>query len=254
MRLSIPVKLPIFEGPLDLLLHLIDKNKLNIYDIPIVEITDQYLFYIKKMEEQNLDIMSEFLVMAATLIHIKSKLLLPKITEEKEEEEDPRQELVNRLLEYKKYKHISLDLKERQLDAQRIIFKEPTIPNEVLEYEEKIPVNIIMKDINLSKLYTIFKNVIKKQSDKIDPIRSKFGQIEKEEYSVYDKIEYFKQLLSKNKIVSFKKLIENTNSKQETIATFLAILELMKMGVITINQEQLFDDIIIEKIDITINE
>ena len=106
--MSISVKLEAFEGPLDLLLHLIDKNKLNIYDIPITLITDQYMEYINAMEEKDLEIMSEFLVMAATLIHIKSKMLLPKVeVEEDEEDYDPRQELVERLLEYKKFKYIS---------------------------------------------------------------------------------------------------------------------------------------------------
>ena len=102
-NVSIPVKIQVFEGPLDLLLHLIEKNKLNIYDIPIVEITDQYIAYVEAMEEENLDVVSEFLIMAATLIEIKSRMLLPK--EEKEEEEDPREELVRRLLEYKIYKY-----------------------------------------------------------------------------------------------------------------------------------------------------
>ena len=105
--MSIPVKLEAFEGPLDLLLHLIDKNKVNIYDIPIVEITEQYLEYIKQMDTKNLEIMSEFLVMAATLVKIKSKMLLPVEESEEEEAVDPRQELVDRLLEYKMYKYIS---------------------------------------------------------------------------------------------------------------------------------------------------
>ena len=106
-----------FEGPLDLLLHLIDKNKFNIFDIPIVEITEQYLDYLNRMQEENLDVMSEFLVMAATLISIKAKMLLPREEKEEEEEEDPRAELVRRLLEYKMYKYASLELKDMNLDA-----------------------------------------------------------------------------------------------------------------------------------------
>nr|MCR5798154.1 segregation/condensation protein A [Eubacterium sp.] len=114
--MGIPVKLEVFEGPLDLLLHLIEKNKVDIYDIPIVLITEQYLDYVQQMEKANMDIMSEFLVMAATLVKIKSKMLLP-VEEEDEEYEDPRQELVERILEYKMYKYASFELKDRQVDA-----------------------------------------------------------------------------------------------------------------------------------------
>ena len=124
--MGIPVKLQVFEGPLDLLLHLIDKNKVNIYDIPIVEITNQYLEYIQEMKRQDLNIMSEFLVMAATLIDIKSKMLLPKEVNEEGEEEDPRQELVEKLLEYKLYKFMSYELKDREEDAAFTMYKVPS--------------------------------------------------------------------------------------------------------------------------------
>ena len=239
--MSISVKLEAFEGPLDLLLHLIDKNKVNIYDIPIAEITNQYLEYIRKMEKSNMDVMSEFLVMAATLIQIKSRMLIPKQEKEDEDEEDPRLELVRRLLEYKKFKHISKELKDKQLDAARMMYKGPTIPQEVLDYEEEIPVSVIMKDIDLSKLYKVFHNVMKKQIDKIDPIRSKFQNVKREEFSVSDKIDYVRELTRLNRKVSFVELLEQTNSKSEIIATFLSILELMKMGDVTIVQEDLFE-------------
>ena len=123
--MGISVKLEAFEGPLDLLLHLIDKNKINIYDIPIVQITEQYMDYIRQLNSRNLDVMSEFLVMASTLLRIKSEMLLPKIKNEEEEREesDPRQELVRRLLEYKMYKYISQELKDRQMDASMIYLK-----------------------------------------------------------------------------------------------------------------------------------
>ena len=114
--MGIPVKLQVFEGPLDLLLHLIDKNKIDIYDIPIVEITRQYMEYIREMERTDLNIMSEFLLMAATLLDIKSKMLLPKEVNEEGEEEDPRQELVEQLLQYKLYKYMSYELRDREMD------------------------------------------------------------------------------------------------------------------------------------------
>ena len=132
--MAIPVKLPIFEGPLDLLLHLIDKNKIDIYDIPIVEITDQYMEYIRQMQEKDLDVMSEFMVMAATLLDIKCKMLLPKEVNEEGEEEDPRAELVQQLLEYKMYKNLSYELRDRMEDAEKILYKDPTIPGEILSY------------------------------------------------------------------------------------------------------------------------
>ena len=136
--MGIPVKLEAFEGPLDLLLHLIDKNKINIYDIPIVQITEQYMEYIRQMERKKLDIMSEFLVMAATLLRIKSEMLLPREIKEDGEIVDPRQELVERLLEYKMYKYISQELKDRQMDAAMLLFKGRTLPSEIEEYKEEI--------------------------------------------------------------------------------------------------------------------
>ena len=121
--MELTVKLQVFEGPLDLLLYLLDKNKVNIYDIPIVEITAQYMEYIAEMKRQDLDVLSEFLVMAATLIDIKSKMLLPRDSDDEEEETDPRAELVQQLLEYKMYKCMAYELKDRQVDAQRVMFK-----------------------------------------------------------------------------------------------------------------------------------
>ena len=118
--MGISVKLQAFEGPLDLLLHLIDKNKIDIYDIPIVEITNQYMEYIQAMDRADLNVMSEFLVMAATLLDIKCKMLLPKEVNEEGEEEDPRQELVEQLLQYKMYKYMSYELRDRQVDGEKL--------------------------------------------------------------------------------------------------------------------------------------
>ena len=158
--MELTVKLQVFEGPLDLLLHLLEKNKVNIYDIPIVEITDQYMEYIKEMKRQDLEVLSEFLVMAATLVDIKSRMLLPSDPDSEEEEEDPRAELVQQLLEYKMYKCMAYELKDRQVDAQRVIFKEPTIPKEVLAYEQPVDVEELMSDVTLSRLNEIFQSII----------------------------------------------------------------------------------------------
>lgn len=243
--MELTVKLQVFEGPLDLLLHLLEKNKVNIYDIPIVEITNQYLAYIGEMKRQDLNVMSEFLVMAATLIDIKSKMLLPK-EETEEEEEDPRAELVQKLLEYKMYKCMSYELKDRQMDAERVLFKVPTIPEEVRKYEEPVNVAELVSDITLKKLNDIFKSIMKKQVDKIDPIRSQFGKIEKEEVSLEERMEYLENYAMVHRNFSFRGLLEAQSSKMEIIVTFLAILELMKTGKIYISQENIFDDIFIE--------
>ena len=240
------VKLEVFEGPLDLLLHLLDKNKVNIYDIPIVEITKQYMEYLEEMKRRDLNILSEFLVMAATLIDIKSRMLLPATGEEEEEEEDPRNELVQQLLEYKMYKCMAYELKDLQIDAGRYMFKEPTIPAEVLAYEEPINMEELVANVTLAQLNEIFKSIMKKQVDKIDPIRSKYGKIEKEEVSVEEKMSYLEDYATQHKHFSFRNLLEAQSSKVEIIVTFLAILELMKVGKIFISQEKLFDDIKIE--------
>ena len=188
--MEMTVKLQVFEGPLDLLLYLLEKNKVNIYDIPIVEITDQYMEYIDEMRQRDLEVMSEFLVMAATLLSIKAKMLLPKKKNEDEEEVDPREELVQQLLEYKMYKYMAYELKDRQIDAEKSMYKKPTIPEEVKSYEEPVNLDELVKGITLQKLNKIFKDVMKKQVDKVDPIRSKFGKIEKEEFSLEEKMLY----------------------------------------------------------------
>lgn len=243
--MSLAVKLQVFEGPLDLLLHLIEKNKVDIYDIPIVEITEQYLAYIKNMQHEDMNVMSEFLVMAATLIDIKCKMLLPKEVNEDGEEEDPRTELVQKLLEYKLYKYMSFELKDRQVDAQRVWFKEETMPKEVQNYKPPIDYDELVGDMDLTKLHEIFKSIVKKQSDKIDPIRSKFGQIVKEEVDMEVKTSYIGGYIRHHKKLSFRELLEKQNSKAEVIVTFLVVLEFIKMGRINIMQEKTFDDIII---------
>jgi segregation and condensation protein A len=244
--MDMTVKLQVFEGPLDLLLHLLDKNKVNIYDIPIVEITAQYMAYIAEMQRQDLEVLSEFLVMAATLIDIKSRMLLPSDPDSEEEEEDPRAELVQQLLEYKMYKCMAYELKDRQIDAGRVMFKEPTIPDEVLAYEEPVDVAELVSDVTLARLNEIFKSIMKKQRDKVDPLRSKFGRIEKEEVSLEDKMTYLEEYAKTHRHFSFRGLLEKQTGKVEVIVTFLAILELMKMGKIYISQEHIFDDIEID--------
>ena len=241
--MAIEVKLEVFEGPLDLLLHLIEKNKVDIYDIPIVTITEQYLEYIRAMESEDMNVMSEFLLMAATLLDIKCKMLLPKEVSEDGEEEDPRAELVQKLLEYKMYKYMSFELRDRQLDAKRALFKKPSMPQEILEYREPVNYEELVGDMTLQKLNEIFQSMIQRQEDRIDPIRSKFGNVKKDEIPLEDKQAYIFNYLSSHESCSFRQLLEKQHSKMEIIVTFLVVLELMKVGQISIEQDNIFDDI-----------
>ncbi|MCQ2524483.1 MAG: segregation/condensation protein A [Lachnospiraceae bacterium] len=243
--MPLSVKLEVFEGPLDLLLHLIEKNKVDIYDIPIVEITNQYLDYIKQMESRDMNIMSEFLVMAATLVDIKCRMLLPKEVDEDGVEEDPRAELVQKLLEYKMYKYMAFELKDMQMDAGFTLAKKETLPDDVKNFREPINYEELIGDMNLSRLHEIFSEMMKREESKIDPIRNNFGNIQKEEVDSEAKLAYIETFIRTNKRFSFRNLLEKQHNKQEIIVSFLVILELMKMGRITIEQDNLFDDIMI---------
>lgn len=247
--MELSYKLETFEGPLDLLLHLIEKNKVNIYDIPIAEITDQYLDYVNHMEEESLDVVSEFLVMAATLLDIKARMLLPKEVNEEGEEEDPRAELVARLLEYKTYKYMSMELKDMELDADKIFYKCPTIPKEVEKYEEPVDLDKLLDGLTLLKLQQIFQSVIKREQDKIDPVRSTFGTIKKEPVSLEEKINSVMRYARKHRKFSFRGMLNRQKDKTEIVVTFLALLELMKVGKIHLSQEKLFDDMLIETLE-----
>lgn len=243
--MAIPIKLEAFEGPLDLLLHLIEKNKVDIYDIPIVTITEQYLEYIKQMETEDMNVMSEFLVMAATLLDIKCKMLLPKEVNEEGEEEDPRAELVQQLLEYKMCKYMAYELKDRQLDASHTYFKPKTLPKEIEDYKAPIDLDQILGDANLNRLQELFRMVMRRSEDKIDPVRSTFGNIKKDEIDMDVKATFIAAYISSHSRFSFVELLEKQQSKIEKIVTFLVILEMMKIGQITIAQEDIFGDIII---------
>ena len=221
--MELNVHLEAFEGPLDLLLHLIDKNKVNIYDIPIASITDQYIEYVHAMENQDLDVMSEFLIMASTLLDIKSRMLLPR---EKKEVYD------------------------LQDNADQVLFKGPTIPEEIKQIEEPVDVEELTKDLTLQKLGQIFTQVMQRQEGRVDPIRSRFGTIEREQISLDDRIVEVRDIVLREKKTSFRRLLSGQHSKLDVIVTFLSVLELMKSGLITTYQENTFDDIIITAKDV----
>lgn len=246
--MKIDVKLEAFEGPLDLLLHLIEKNKVNIYDIPIVEITNQYMEYIQEMERStSMESMSEFLVMAATLLKIKSRMLLPK--EEKEEEEDPREELVQRLVEYKMCRYAAGELKDMSVDAEKVFYKPETIPKEIREYEEPIRPSEIVGDVTLEKLNQVFQMVMRRKKDREDPVRSRFGKIEKEKYKVEDRMRDIRRQIQGLRRINFCTLLDIQPTKEMVIVTFLAVLELMKVGQVTVSQESNFGEIYMDAAD-----
>ena len=247
--MALSVKLNVFEGPLDLLLHLIDKNKIDIYDIPIVEITDQYMEYLHSMEKEDLGIMSEFLVMAATLLDIKCKMLLPKEGNEEGEEEDPRAELVQKLLEYKMYKYMSYELRDRLGDAAGVYYRKQDLPEEVLQYTPPSDPQELLRGLTLERMSAIYQALIRRQENKIDPIRSKFGTIRREPVSLEQKVGSVMAYARKNRRFSFRQLLERQADKLEVVVTFLAVLELMKMGKIHLTQEHLFDDMNIETLE-----
>ena len=232
---TISYKLEHFEGPLDLLLHLIEKNKINIYDIPIVEITAQYLDYVRHMEREDLN--------------IKAKMLLPKEVDEEGEEIDPRAELVMRLLEYKKYRLMADELADREDGALKHLYKPSTLPPEVAKYEPPVDLDKLLDGLTLAKLQRIFEQVMKRKEDKIDPIRSNFGTIHREPVSLEQKIGNVLLYARRKRRFSFRELLEGQPDKLEVVVTFLAVLELMKIGKIHLSQEETFGDMDIETLE-----
>lgn len=248
-EVEISYKLEHFEGPLDLLLHLIEKNKVSIYDIPIAEITGQYLEYVNRMEKEDLNLVSAFLVMAATLLAIKSRMLLPKDEEEEEGEEDPRAELVARLLEYRKFKYIAKELEQLEDMAGIQMCKPPTLPPEVARYEPPVDLDQLLGGLTLAKLQAIFQQVMKRKEDKVDRIRSSFGTIRKEPVSLEKKIGSVMAYARRNRKFSFRQILEAGADRLDVVVTFLAVLELMKIGKIYLTQEHIFDDMQIETLE-----
>lgn len=244
--MDLSFKLEVFEGPLDLLLHLIDKNKIDIYDIPISEITDQYMEYVNAMNREDLDLVSEFLVMAATLLDIKAKMLLPVEENEEGEPEDPRAELVERLLEYRKYKYMSEELRDLSVGSEKMQFRSPSIPKEVLHYRPPVDLDALMQDVTMTRLRRIFDDVLRRQENLVDPVRSQFGKIEKETVQISDRISYVKKEISRGGRHSFRSLLKKGASRTEIVVTFLAILELIKTGDILLTEDSTRDDFVLE--------
>lgn len=231
------IKIDAFEGPLDLLLHLIKEKNVDIYDISIEEITKSYLDYINKMEELNINIASSYLVMAAELMEIKSKSLLPKVEseEDNEEEEVSRENLINKLVEYKKYKEMTEVFKELEINRNNIYIKPPENINNYVNNE------IYNEEIEIDKLVEAMKNFLnRKELEK--PLKTK---ITNREYSVKERKNSIKNILKNKKRVEFTELFEEYN-KSYIAVTFLSVLELAKEHELRISQDKNFDNIFIE--------
>ena len=246
MNLDMEIKLEKFEGPMDLLYSLIVKNKIDIYDIPIALITEQYLAYINEMGKYNMENISEFLIMAATLIEIKSRLLLPKEVDENNEEIDPREELVKRLIEYKKFKGIAQEFNVMQKSAGYRYYKDSD-KELIKQIRKDVPKEIsdILNGATADMLFKAFQEVLKRQELRTDKIRSGFNSVQHDEFSLEEKVEQLTSLINTKRRFSFFNIFNRASSKNEIVTTFLAMLQLIKEKKIKIIQEEIFDDITI---------
>jgi len=232
--MSYRVKLEIFEGPLDLLLHLIKKDEVDIYDIPIARVTDQYLQYLELMQDMNLDVAGEYLVMAATLTHVKSRMLLPPSEADSDEpEEDPRADLVQQLLEYQRYREVALALGGRPLLMRDVFQREPETP--ACDDEE----GVRLRDVSVADLLEAFREVLERS------LRESFHEIVTEEVSVAECIDLVLRRLEIDGPLRFRDLFAGAPSRRRLVATFLAILELVRTQAVRARQEDEYGEILL---------
>jgi len=242
------VRLPVFEGPLDLLLFLIKKEEVDIYEVPIERITNQYLDYLRLMQMLNLELAGEFLVVASTLLYIKSRTLLPKDQqppEEEAEEDDPRWELIRQLVEYKKFKDAAWQLHLRHVETEKQYPR--TARPERPETPDDEPLGV--GDVSLFDLISAFQKVL----DRVDE-REDLREIFEDRWTVSDKINTIRNMLGSRPRVRFTELFADTASRTEVVVTFLALLELIRMNRLRAMQNQAFDDIDIERVDEPIDD
>ena len=238
------IKINNFEGPFDLLLHLIRKNQMSIYNVRIYEITNQYLNYLNEMKEMDLEITSEFIVVAATLIEIKSKHLLPKPKKEEEYEEDVEKNLLEKLIIYKKIKGVSNFFKDRYISSGEVYGKKPEIIEEVKQKENH---DDILKNLDLLQLYNIYNNLLEIYNNKQNRGNIIQKKIYVDKYKIEDKLQYIVNRMKNEQINYFEELIDTSECKLETIVTFLALLEMIKQRMVKVYQNDSFTKIIIER-------
>lgn len=249
--MSYNINLEIFEGPFDLLFHLIEKNEVDIYDIPIHEITKQYLDYLDQMKELDLDVASEFILMAATLIEIKSKMLLPTNDFDEIDSEmfdnDPRKELVTRLVEYRKYKEASEYLNILERNHSRKYFREQ---EDLTFYFEDPSLEEINFGLEENMLVEAMKRILANLTKEDMKRKTFFSSLKRDQYSVEDKISSIKDILSDRSKCLFVDVFSDKVIKEEVIVSFLAVLELLKQKYLGIKQEKQYDNIILYKLEV----
>ncbi|MDU6519405.1 segregation/condensation protein A [Clostridium sp.] len=238
------IKVADFEGPFDLLLHLIKKNKMNIYNVEIYKVTNQYLRYLDEMKEMDLEITSEFIVVAATLIEIKSKTLLPKHKVEEEDEEDIEKKLLEKLIIYKKIKEATEFFKGKYTSSGNIYTKKPEVIEEI-----KGPVDNdeLLRNVTLLDLYNIYNNLLEIYLNKQNKGNVIQKKIYVDKYKIEDKFDYLSEKLKEKKITEFSDLMMECECKLERVVTFLALLELMKQRMVKVYQTGSFGEILIER-------
>jgi len=243
------VKLAAYEGPLDLLLRLIQRNEIDIYDIPIAELTTQYLEAIAGLREDsayNMDQMSEFVLMAATLLEVKSRMLLPRPKPESEEpEEDPREALVQKLLAYQEAQVLAAELTRLSPPGLKISGGgDPQLLESIsADIDSQTPV---MQGVDLSRLWEVFEDIMSRRAAKRDPIRAGFGEMQRERFTVPEKIAYIRGRISEGGRVRLSALFEYCRTRIEMVVTFLALLEMVRRGMVKARQDAAFDDVYCE--------
>lgn len=244
--MSFQIKLPLFEGPFDLLLFFIERDELDIYDIPISQITKEFLEYIHHLEEMNMEVASEFILVAATLMRIKAKMLLPRpVLDEEGNEVDPRDELVKHLLEYKKYKSVIGELSE--MEAQRLLLeKRGNISNEIKSLAENVDVEAELQDVDLYKLLKVYQKVLERfETEQNKPVH----EVIEYPYTIANQKAFILKSLKKQTRLSFEDIVREEPTKVAVIFNFLAILELLQLNQISINVGLGYNNFWIEQIN-----
>jgi segregation and condensation protein A len=247
--MTLKIKIENFEGPFDLLLHLIKKSEMDIYDIKIFDITNQYLQYIEQMKVMDLDITSEFIVIAATLLEIKSRMLLPKTISDEvsaDLENDPRKDLVYKLIEYKKFKQVAEYFRNLEEKAGTVFTKKPEIIEDSNQATESLD---ILKGISILKLYNLYNELINRYNSKMNSDTTIQREIPVDIYKIEDKMLYLRERITSSNHIYFSSLIRECGSKMEVVVTFLALLELIKLKNVTVMQEDNFTEIYLEGAD-----
>ncbi len=239
--MDLNVHIEVFDGPFDLLYKLIEKNEIDIYDIPIAELADQYILHVNALRSADMESMSSFIVLAATLLEIKSKMLLPGTPSETEE--DPREQLVQKLIEYKKFKQIAEMLNETRENVGSLYFGEGDLEQFADYKETRNYVEELLTPVTLEALRRALAELLLRKERNVDRVRAGFGSLYKDKYTVEEKTDYIRTILKKAPTVEFNELFDDCAEKSEIVVTFLALLELIKSKEIVVTQNKLFGSI-----------